>query len=158
MKTFKDLEFVPIRDGHQGVTSTMFFDNHYGVFVNSWEGSLNAQQGVLADLYELTIIDKVTNKLVHSIPPLPICWSPNRRRSHRLHVVRTKTMITLSPIDDKSYKVNIDTSNLEPEDATKLLRKRDRFPAEWVKDLENLLPADQKLQTYDHFNLVLTIR
>ena len=67
-------------------------------------------------------------------------------------------MITLSPIDDKSYKVNIDTSNLEPEDATKLLRKRDRFPAEWVKDLENLLPADQKLETYDHFNLVLTIR
>ena len=67
-------------------------------------------------------------------------------------------MITLSPIDDKSYKVNIDTSNLEPEDATKLLRKRDRFPAEWVKDLENLLPVDQKLQTYDHFNLVLTIR
>ena len=67
-------------------------------------------------------------------------------------------MITLSPIDDKSYKVNIDTSNLEPEDATKLLRKRDRFPAEWVKDLENLLPEGQKLQTYDHFNLVLTIR
>jgi hypothetical protein len=69
MKTFKDLEFVPIRDGHQGVTSTMFFDNHYGVFVNRWEGSVNAQQGVLADLYELTIIDKLTNKLVHSIPP-----------------------------------------------------------------------------------------
>ena len=67
-------------------------------------------------------------------------------------------MITLSPIDDKSYKVNIDTSNLEPEDATKLLRKRDRFPAEWVKDLENLLPEKQQLQTYDHFNLVLTIR
>jgi hypothetical protein len=67
-------------------------------------------------------------------------------------------MITLSPIDDKSYKVNIDTSNLEPEDATKLLRKRDRFPAEWVKDLENLLPEGQQLETYDHFNLVLTIR
>ena len=67
-------------------------------------------------------------------------------------------MITLTQIDDKSYKVNIDTSNLEPEDATKLLRKRDRFPAEWVKDLENLLPDGEQLETYDHFNLVLTIR
>jgi hypothetical protein len=67
-------------------------------------------------------------------------------------------MITLSPIDDKSYKVNIDTSNLEPEDTTKLLRKRDRFPAEWVKELENLLPTGQQLDSYDHFNLVLTVK
>jgi hypothetical protein len=67
-------------------------------------------------------------------------------------------MITLTQIDDKSYKVNIDTSELEPEDARKLFRKRDRFPAEWVRDLETLLPEGQQLETYDHFNLVLTIR
>jgi hypothetical protein len=67
-------------------------------------------------------------------------------------------MITLSPLNETQYKVIIDTSNLEPEDTTKLLRKRDRFPAEWVKDLENLLPTGQQLDSYDHFNLVLTVK
>jgi hypothetical protein len=66
-------------------------------------------------------------------------------------------MITLSPINETQYKVIIDTSTLEPEDATKLLRKRDRFPAEFVKDLENLLPEGQQLEAYDHYNLVLTV-
>ena len=66
-------------------------------------------------------------------------------------------MITLSPINETQYKVIIDTSTLEPEDATKLLRKRDRFPAEWVKDLEHLLPQGQQLEAYDHYNLVLTV-
>jgi hypothetical protein len=66
-------------------------------------------------------------------------------------------MITLSPINETQYKVIIDTSELEPEDATKLLRKRDRFPAEFLKDLENLLPPGQQLDNYDHYNLVLTV-
>jgi hypothetical protein len=77
---------------------------------------------------------------------------------YQLRRTLKRLMITLTQIDDKSYKVNIDTSELEPEDARKLLRKRDRFPAEWVRDLENLLPEGQQLETYDHFNLVLTIR
>lgn len=66
-------------------------------------------------------------------------------------------MITLTPINETQYKVNIDTSDLEPEDARKLLRKRDKFPAEFVKDLEDLLPAGQQLDNYDHYNLVLTV-
>jgi hypothetical protein len=66
-------------------------------------------------------------------------------------------MITLTPINETQYKVNIDTSTLEPEDARKLLRKRDRFPAEFVKDLEDLLPTGQHLESYDHYNLVLTV-
>ena len=69
-----------------------------------------------------------------------------------------KPMITLSPLNETQYKVVIDTSNLEPEDTTKLLRKRDLFPAEWVKELENLLPENQQLDSYDHFNLVLTVK
>ena len=40
-----------------------------------------------------------------------------------------KPMITLTPINETQYKVIVDTSNLEPEDTTKLLRKRDLFPA-----------------------------
>ena len=67
-------------------------------------------------------------------------------------------MITLTPINETQYKVIVDTSNLEPEDTTKLLRKRDLFPAEWVKELENLLPENQQLDSYDHFNLVLTVK
>ena len=66
-------------------------------------------------------------------------------------------MITLTPINETQYKVNIDTSDLEPEDARKLLRKRDKFPAEFVKDLEDLLHAGQQLDNYDHYNLVLTV-
>jgi hypothetical protein len=66
-------------------------------------------------------------------------------------------MITLSPINETQYKVIIDTSDLEPEDARKLLRKRDRFPAEFLKDLEDLLPTGQQLEAYDHYNLVLTV-
>jgi len=66
-------------------------------------------------------------------------------------------MITLSPLNETQYKVVIDTSNLEPEETQKLLRKRDRFPSEFLKDLELLLPPDQSLKTYDHFNLVLTV-
>jgi hypothetical protein len=69
-----------------------------------------------------------------------------------------KPMITLTPINETQYKVIVDTSNLEPEDTTKLLRKRDLFPAEWVKELENLLPENQQLDSYDHFNLVLTVK
>ena len=69
-----------------------------------------------------------------------------------------KPMITLTPLNETQYKVVIDTSNLEPEDTTKLLKKRDLFPAEWVKELENLLPENQQLDSYDHFNLVLTVK
>jgi len=66
-------------------------------------------------------------------------------------------MITLTSINETQYKVIIDTSDIEPEEARKLIRKRDRFPAEFVKDLEDLLPAGQQLDNYDHYSLVLTV-
>jgi hypothetical protein len=66
-------------------------------------------------------------------------------------------MITLAPLNETQYKVVIDQSDLEYDDFLKLLRKRDKFPAEWVKSVEELLPANQSMQSYDHFSMILTI-
>jgi hypothetical protein len=66
-------------------------------------------------------------------------------------------MITLSPLNETQYKVVIDQSDLEYDDFVKLLRKRDHFPAEFIKEIELLLPSNQSLKTYDHFEMILTV-
>jgi hypothetical protein len=67
-------------------------------------------------------------------------------------------MITLSPITDTSYKVVLDTTNLTEEEHTKLIRKRDLFPAEFVHMLIDMIPSDQSFDTYDHYNMTLHVK
>jgi len=67
-------------------------------------------------------------------------------------------MITLTPINDTQYKVVITTDELTHEERAKLIRKRDLFPAEFIQLLIELLPENQQLDSYDHFNLVLTVK
>jgi hypothetical protein len=67
-------------------------------------------------------------------------------------------MITLTPIDTTSYKVVLDTSNLTEEEQTKLIRKRDHFPAEFVHMLIDLIPTHQTFDTYDHYNMTLYVK
>ena len=67
-------------------------------------------------------------------------------------------MITLSPITDTSYKVVLDTTNLTEEEHTKLIRKRDLFPAEFVHMLIDMIPPNQSFDTYDHYNMTLHVK
>jgi len=66
-------------------------------------------------------------------------------------------MITLQPIDNSSYKVVIQSDDLTEEERTKLIRKRDFFPAEFVHLLIDLLPPDQTFDSYDHYNMTLYV-
>jgi hypothetical protein len=67
-------------------------------------------------------------------------------------------MITLNPITPTTYKVILQTEDLTDEERTKLLRKRDLFPAEFVHMLIDLLPPDQSFDTYDHYNMTLYVK
>lgn len=67
-------------------------------------------------------------------------------------------MIKLQSIDDKHYQVVLDMTGLDIEEGQKLLRKRDRFPAEFVKDIIDLLPEDQEFDTYDHFQMIVSVK
>ena len=68
-----------------------------------------------------------------------------------------KPMITLTPINDTQYKVVITTDELTYEERAKLIRKRDLFPAEFIKLLIELLPEDQTFDTYSHYDMILNV-
>lgn len=67
-------------------------------------------------------------------------------------------MITLNPINETTYKVVLNTNDLTDEERTKLIRKRDLFPAEFVHMLIDLLPPDQTFDTYDHYSMTLYVK
>jgi hypothetical protein len=67
-------------------------------------------------------------------------------------------MITLQTINSTTYKVVLQTEDLTDEERTKLIRKRDFFPAEFVNTLIDLLPPDQTFDTYDHYNMTLYVK
>jgi hypothetical protein len=67
-------------------------------------------------------------------------------------------MITLTPINDTSYQVKLDTTELTYEERVKLLRKRDLFPGVFVNELIDLIPQGQTFDTYDHYTMVLNVR
>lgn len=67
-------------------------------------------------------------------------------------------MITLSPINETSYRVVINSDDLSDEERIKLLRKRDLFPAEFVHTLIDLLPPELSFDTYDHYNMTLYVK
>jgi hypothetical protein len=67
-------------------------------------------------------------------------------------------MITLQTINPTTYKVVLQTEDLTDEERTKLIRKRDFFPAEFVNTLIDLLPPDQTFDTYDHYNMTLYVK
>jgi len=67
-------------------------------------------------------------------------------------------MITLTPINPTTYKVVLQTQDLTEEEHTKLIRKRDLFPAEFVHMLIELLPPDQSFDQYDHYNMTLYVK
>lgn len=66
-------------------------------------------------------------------------------------------MISLIPLSDTQYKVQIDSIQLSEEESTKLLRKRDHFPSEFVHMLIDLIPEHQSFQTYDHYQMILNV-
>lgn len=74
------------------------------------------------------------------------------------HITQHLPMITLQPLTDNSYQVVLDTTNITEEDRTKLLRKRDLFPAEFVHMLIDLLPEEQTFDQYDHYNMTLYVK
>ena len=67
-------------------------------------------------------------------------------------------MITLTKLDEKHYQVVLDMTGLDLEEGQKLLRKRDRFPAEFVKDVILHLPEDVEFDTYDHYQMIVTVK
>jgi len=67
-------------------------------------------------------------------------------------------MITLLPINDKQYKIIINIDDCTEEERIKLIRKRDLFPAEFVKLLIDLLPENQIFDTYSHYDMILNVR
>ena len=67
-------------------------------------------------------------------------------------------MITLNPLDSRSYKVVIHSDDLTEEERIKLLRQRDLFPAEFVHRLITLLPEDKTFDTYDHYNMTVYVK
>lgn len=67
-------------------------------------------------------------------------------------------MITLTSINDTSYQVVLDTTELTYEETAKLLRKRDLFPGVFVNELIDLLPPDKTFDTYDHYNMVINVK
>lgn len=67
-------------------------------------------------------------------------------------------MINLQQLDEKHYQVILDMTGLDLEEGQKLLRRRDRFPAEFLKDIINLLPEDQTFDTYDHYQMIVKIK
>lgn len=67
-------------------------------------------------------------------------------------------MITLTSINDTSYQVVLDTTELTYEETDKLLRKRDLFPGVFVNELIDLLPPDKTFDTYDHYNMVINVK
>ena len=67
-------------------------------------------------------------------------------------------MITLQPLDSHSYKVVIQSNDLTEEERTKLIRKRDFFPAEFVHQLIDLIPPSQSFDSYDHYNMTLYVK
>jgi deoxyribose-phosphate aldolase len=66
-------------------------------------------------------------------------------------------MIDLQAITPNTFKVVIQTDDLTEEERDKLLRERDKTPAEFVKRLESILPENMTLQTYDHLNMLATV-
>ena len=66
-------------------------------------------------------------------------------------------MITLTPINDKQYQVVLTTDELTYEERAQLLRKRDLFPADFVRLLIELLPEDQTFDTYSHYDMILNV-
>lgn len=67
-------------------------------------------------------------------------------------------MITLIPINDTQYQVQLDMTELTYEERAKLLRKRDLFPGLFVSELIDLLPEDKSFDTYNHFAMVLNVK
>lgn len=67
-------------------------------------------------------------------------------------------MITLQPLTTTSYKVVLNTETLTDEERTKLIRKRDLFPAEFVHMLIDLIPPSQSFDQYDHYNMTLYVK
>lgn len=67
-------------------------------------------------------------------------------------------MITLNPLDSRSYKVVIQSDDLTEEERIKLIRQRDLFPAEFVHRLIDLIPTNQTFDTYDHYNMTLYVK
>lgn len=69
--------------------------------------------------------------------------------------------VTLNSLSPTQYKVVIDPSvydESEYEQFQKLIRKRDHFPAEWLKHLIELIPEHQQFDTYDHYTMVLNVK
>ncbi len=71
---------------------------------------------------------------------------------------RTPQMITLTPINETTYKVVLQTQDLTEEEHRKLIRQRDHFPAEFVHKLIDLLPPDQTFDHYDHYAMTLYVK
>lgn len=69
--------------------------------------------------------------------------------------------VTLNSLSPTQYKVVIDSSaydESEYEQFQKLIRKRDHFPAEWLKYIIELIPNNQQFDTYDHYNMILNVK
>lgn len=54
---FKDLKFIPHKHDSEGIRTTHFFDNDYGVSVVRFLGSYGYDQG----LYELAVLKRTEN-------------------------------------------------------------------------------------------------
>lgn len=67
-------------------------------------------------------------------------------------------MITLNPINETTYKVVIQRDDLTEEDFTKLIRKRDHFPSEFVNMVIDLIPQPQQFDSYDHYSMTLYVK
>lgn len=67
-------------------------------------------------------------------------------------------MITLIRINETTYKVVIQRDDLTEEDFTKLIRKRDHFPSEFVNMVIDLIPQSKQFDRYDHYSMTLYVK
>jgi hypothetical protein len=67
-------------------------------------------------------------------------------------------MITLQPVTDTTYKVVINADDMTEEDYNKLIRERDKFPNEFVKRILTVIPEDQQFYSYEHLQMLLTVK
>jgi hypothetical protein len=67
-------------------------------------------------------------------------------------------MITFDSITPNTFKVVIQSDDMTDDDRDKLLRERDKTPAEFVTRLIRLLDEqNMRFLTYDHLNMIVTV-
>lgn len=67
-------------------------------------------------------------------------------------------MIRLRRINLTQYQVIIEREGVDPEITEKLIRKRDKFPTEFLNDVLDLLPETVEFDTYDHYNMIINLK